>query len=536
MKKHLILASLFFATSLFAQKKQPANWQTLDPNADNVYGVGSEEAYKTLGTKTSKTVIVAVIDSGVDPNHEDLKSVIWTNPGEIPDNGIDDDHNGYIDDVHGWSFIGGKNGDIGDEATELARLVHKGNKKYVNVDESKMTETELKDYKEYKKMKDVFDTEQQNQERQLQGISMVSDYLNNVKKGNNGILDKEAFKKYTPSNDMEKDLNKRITIAVSLGLVKPAEIEEQIAEAKKQIGGMLNNNKMNADSIRQYIVGDDINNPNERFYGNNHYQGPDALHGTHVSGIIAAIRNNNIGIQGIANNVKIMIVRAVPNGDERDKDIANAIRYAVDNGATVINMSFGKYYSPDKKLVDDAVKYAESKDVLLIHAAGNESKDNDVELSFPNRELLSGEVVTNWIQVGASSYKKGADIIGSFSNYGQHKVDLFAPGVDIYSTIPDNKYVSESGTSMASPSTAGVAAMIRSYFPELKAAEVRDVLMKTVVPMNKKVNVPGLRKKKLFRKNKTKPVKKKVSEICISGGFVNANNAVKELMGLNKKK
>jgi subtilisin family serine protease len=290
---------------------------------------------------------------------------------------------------------------------------------------------------------------------------------------------------------------------------------------------------MNADSLRSYVVGDNVDDPNERYYGNNHVWGPEGLHGTHVSGIIAAMRDNNLGIKGIANNVKIMIIRAVPNGDERDKDVANAIRYAVDNGASVINMSFGKYYSPDKKLVDDAVKYAESKDVLMIHAAGNESKDNDVELSFPNREYADGGTATNWIQVGASWYKKGSDIIGSFSNYGQHKVDLFAPGVDIYSTIPDNKYISESGTSMASPSTAGVAAIIRSYFPELKAAEVRELLMKTVVPYKGKVKVPGLTVKK---GKKEKPVKKKVSEICISGGFVNANNAVKEKMGLNKKK
>jgi subtilisin family serine protease len=251
-------------------------------------------------------------------------------------------------------------------------------------------------------------------------------------------------------------------------------------------------------------------------------EGPDALHGTHVSGIIAAMRDNNLGIIGIANDVKIMPVRAVPNGDERDKDVANAIRYAVDNGATVINMSFGKYYSPDKKLVDEAVKYAQSKDVLLIHAAGNESKDNDIELSFPNRELLSGEIANNWIQVGASSYKKGKTILGDFSNYGKNKVDLFAPGVDIYSTVCDSKYIAESGTSMASPSTAGVAAIIREYYPELKANEVREVLMKTVVPYKKKVKVPG-----------TKKSKKKLKELCISGGFVNTNNAVLEL---NKKK
>lgn len=534
MKKQIIVASLFFTTSLFAQKKNPDNWPTMDPKTDNVYGVGSELAYKTLANKTSKTVIVAVIDSGVDPNHEDLKDVIWKNAGEIADNGIDDDKNGYIDDVNGWSFLGGKNGDIEDEATELVRIVQKGNKKYKNTtDESSLSGEDLKNYQEYKKLKEIYSSELKENEKQLEGIEMVDTYLAKVKKQNNGVLNKEAFKNYTPENEMEGKLNTNIKRVVALGLLKPEELESQLKEGKEQLASMVKSSKLDSDSLRTYIVGDDVNNSSEKYYGNNHVQGPDARHGTHVAGIIAAMRDNNIGMKGIANNVKIMIVRAVPNGDERDKDIANAIRYAVDNGATVINMSFGKYYSPDKKLVDEAVKYAESKDVLLVHAAGNESKDNDVELSFPCRELSSGEIASNWIQVGASGYKKGENIIGSFSNYGLKKVDLFAPGVDVYATVPGNKYESLSGTSMASPATAGVAAVIREYFPELKAADVRAVLMKTVVPYSGKVNVPGLTKPKGLRKKKTKAVKKKVSEICISGGFINLNNAVIDL--LNKK-
>ena len=531
MKQLVLLVNIFLTTSVFAQKKIPDNWQTLDPKKDNVYGVGSEEAYKTLGTKTSKIVIVAVIDSGVDPNHEDLKDVIWKNEGEIPNNGIDDDKNGYIDDVNGWSFLGGKNGDINDEASELTRIVQKGKKKYQNLtDESKLSSQELKDYQEYKRLKEVFASELKNNEKQLEGLAFVDEYIANVKKQNNGVLNKEAFKKYKPENEKEEKLHNNIKPIIVLGALKAEDLEGEIKDAKEHFEPLVKYATLDSDSLRTYMVGDDVNNQTEKYYGNNHVQGPDARHGTHVAGIIAAMRGNNLGIQGIANNVKIMIVRAVPNGDERDKDVANAIYYAVDNGATVINMSFGKYYSPDKKLVDDAVKYAESKDVLLIHAAGNESKDNDVELSFPNRELLSGEVANNWIQVGASGYKKGSEIIGSFSNYGLKKVDLFAPGVDVYATVPDNKYESLSGTSMASPSTAGVAAVIREYFPELKAAEVRAILMKTVVPYSGKVNVPGLTKPKFFRKKKTKPVKKKVSEICISGGFLNVNNAVIELM------
>ncbi len=524
MTKPFIIASIFFTTSLFAQKKAPQNWLLLSPSSDKVYGTGVESAYITLKDKKSKTVIVAVIDSGTDIEHEDLKDAIWTNAGEIADNGIDDDKNGYVDDVHGWSFLGGKNGDINYEASELARIYQRLNKKFENADTAKLIGPEVKEFEEYKKIKFTFFKEQEEKEQQLFGIKMFSEFLDRAKKQNNGVLSKAGLKNYVPGNKTDAKIKKRLKLLFLFG-IKPEELEEQISEGRKSIENMLNYNKTNADSIRQYIVGDNVNNVNERYYGCNRVKGPDALHGTHVSGIIAAVRNNNKGINGIANDVKIMPIRAVPNGDERDKDIANAIRYAVDNGATIINMSFGKYYSPDKKLVDDAVQYALSKDVLLIHAAGNDSKNSDTELSFPNRELLSGTVVSNWLEVGASSYKKGKNLIGSFSNYGKSKVDLFAPGVDIYSTVPDNKYLSESGTSMASPTTAGVAAMIRSYFPHLKAVEVKAVLMKTVVPYKKKVIKPGTRKSKV-----------KVNELCISGGFINANNAVMELMGLNKKK
>jgi subtilisin family serine protease len=522
MKTILIAATLIITNCLSAQKKIPQNWQLLDPKADHVYGMGVEEAYKLLKGKTAKTVIVAVIDSGVEIDHEDLKDVIWTNLNEIPDNGIDDDKNGYIDDVHGWSFLGGKNGDINYEALEVARMYHQMNKKFYGSDTIILTPNDKKEFLEFQKIKSDFLEEQEKNEQQLNTLKMLSDFLENVKKQNNDVLSKKTLKKYSPDNSVEIKIKKRLKLLFAFGL-SPEDLDQQIAESRKAIENTIKYNNMNADSIRQYTVGDDPNNMKEHYYGCNRVEGPDALHGTHVAGIIAAIRNNNVGMNGVASNVKIMPVRAVPNGDERDKDIANAIYYAVDNGATVINMSFGKYYSPDKKLVDDAVEYAASKDVLLVHAAGNESKNSDIELSFPNRDLLSGKVADNWIQVGANEYKSGKKIIAPFSNYGSKNIDFFAPGVDIYSTVTDNKYAKESGTSMASPATAGVAALIRGYFPELKASEVRDVLMKSVVTYKKRVKVPG-----------TKKDKKKLDELCISGGFVNANNAVAEL--LRKKK
>jgi len=525
MKKILIITALFISASIFAQKKNPANWHTKDPKADKIYGAGADEALKLLESKgkTAKTVIVAVIDSGVDTDHEDLKKIIWINKGEIPDNGIDDDKNGYVDDVNGWSFLGGKTDDINYEASELARLYQSMHKKFKNADEEKLSGEELKEYEKYKDIKNKYLAEQMKNEMQLQQMAILSSFIKNVKKQNNGEFNKGGISSYQTVDPTELRLKKYLKVIFAFGL-SPAELESQIEEGEKVYSNMVKYNKMNADSIRAAVVGDDPNDYTNRFYGCNRVKGPDALHGTHVSGIIAAVRGNNIGIDGMAPNVLIMPIRAVPNGDERDKDVANAIRYAVDNGATIINMSFGKYYYANKKYVDDAILYAKSKDVLLIHAAGNDSKDKNVEDSYPTRILSDGTVASNWIDVGASKYKKGKNMLAEFSNYGSTTVDLFAPGYEIYSTIPDNKYINESGTSMAAPSTAGVAAIIRGYFPELKAEEVKAVLMKTVVPYKKKVILPGSKKTKV-----------KVKEICISGGFINANNAVKELLGLNKK-
>lgn len=523
MKKIFIVAGLFIVTSVFAQKKAPKNWQNLNPKTDHVYGMGVEEAYKLLKGRTPKTVIVAVIDIGVEVDHEDLKDIIWTNPGEIPDNGIDDDKNGYTDDIHGWSFLGGSNGDINYESLEYARMYHIMTKKFAALDTNKLSSEDQVEYTEYKKIKTKFLTEQEENTEQLMTLKMFSNLLENVKRSNNGALTKKGLKNYTPNDGIEMLLKKRLKLLFALGM-KPQELDDQIKESRKAVENTIKFNTINSDSIRQYIVGDDPNNMTERYYGCNRVEGPDAMHGTHVAGIIAAVRNNNIGMNGVANNVKIMALRAVPNGDERDKDVANAIYYAVNNGATIINMSFGKYYSPGKKVVDDAVAYATSKDVLLVHGAGNESKNSDKEFCYPNRELLSGIIVDNWLQVGAHSYKKGKKMLAPFSNYGIKRVDLFAPGVDIYSTSIDNTYVYLSGTSMASPAAAGAAAIIRGYFPELTASQVRAVLMRSVVPYKKPLKIPGGGKKD----------KKKLQELCISGGFINVNNAVLELLSKTK--
>jgi subtilisin family serine protease len=270
---------------------------------------------------------------------------------------------------------------------------------------------------------------------------------------------------------------------------------------------------------RAQVVKDNYDDPNDRFYGNQDVMGTDASHGTHVSGIIGAVRNNNIGMKGVANHVEIMTIRAVPDGDEHDKDIANAIRYAVDNGAWVVNMSFGKSFSPEKKWVDEAVAYAESKGVLLVHAAGNDSKDVDVEDNFPSQNQFNdtNRIFSNWINVGASGSSEN-EIAATFSNYGKREVSVFAPGVRIYSTIPGgNTYGEKDGTSMASPVVAGLASLILSYYPELTAQQVKSILEKTVTKINGKVvTLPG-----------TEDEMVAMEEISSAGGIVNAYEALK---------
>ena len=514
----LVVVLVLTVSVLYAQKPAPKNWQLLHPIKDNIYGTGIEEAYKLLAGKTPQTIIVAVIDSGVDPEHEDLKEIMWVNKNEIPDNGIDDDNNGYIDDIHGWSFIGGATEDINYEAYEVARLYRVLKIRFSSIDTLHMNKDEQKEFEEFKKIRSEYIVEQTKIKARINKISMFSTFINNVKIAHQDEFNSSALKNYKPQNKQEKKLKKRFTLLLKMG-ISGKDLEDNFNEGQVTYENMLLWNNMNADSMRQLIVGDDPLDTLNRYYGCNRIKGPDAGHGTHVAGIIAAIRGNGLGIDGIANNVQIMSVRAVPNGDERDKDVANAIRYAVDNGASVINMSFGKYFSPNKAMIDEAVKYASSKDVLLIHAAGNESKDADSILSFPHRELYDGTIANNWIQVGANAYKPGKKLIAGFSNYGKNKVDLFAPGVDIYSTTPENRYDSFSGTSMAAPTVSGVAAVIRGYFPELNAAQVRDVLMKTVITYNKLVITPG-----------TKRTKKKLIDLSISGGIVNAKHAVQMLV------
>lgn len=514
MIKRIGLLVMLLSTSyvwVYSQTTAPLNWFNLDMKKDKFPGTSTTKAYQELlKGKKSKTVIVAVIDGGTDPLHEDLAVQIWTNGKELAENGIDDDKNGYIDDIHGWNFIGGKSGkDVEKDNLELTRVYSKYKQQFSNGDDGS------DEYKLYTKIKSEY--EQKNEEAKNQS-KLYKEIVANI----NSILKsigtdeptKTQLESYKPTGTVDK-LTLDILLKSEAKKVKPKDLLSQINPAIEYFDDQLAYH-LNVDLNTRGLVEDNYENVNERFYGNNHYKGPEANHGTHVAGIIAAVRNNNIGMDGIAQDVKIMIVRVVPNGDERDKDVANGIRYATDNGAQIINMSFGKSYSPYKSAVDEAVKYAESKNVLIVHAAGNDHKNIDTMYNFPTRKYQSSTTeAANWIEVGASSWKKGKLILGDFSNYGKNNVDVFSPGVDIYSTLPNNTYGSYNGTSMAAPVTAGIAALLLSYYPNLTAVQLKEIILKSAVPIKGKVVVPGQPKLKM-----------KAKDLSRTGALVNTFKAV----------
>ncbi len=516
MQKLIALTILFAAfTSLQAQMEAPQNWWNLDLQSDRYPGVSADKVHEYLQGKSGQTVVVAVIDSGVDIEHEDLKDIIWVNTKEIPGNKRDDDNNGYVDDVYGWNFIGGADGqNINYENLEIVRIYNRLAKKYANRNPEGLPKKERAEYALMEEYGKTIEDKRAQWAPQLAQIKPIQEMANAAQKA----LKKEAADislEDIETLDDEQFGPFKAMAGRFLAETDFASFQEEIKSYVEYMESQVEYN-YNPDFDARSIVGDDPSNLNDRNYGNNDVTGPDASHGTHVSGIIAAVRNNSIGIDGVGGaTIRIMSIRTVPNGDERDKDVANAIRYAVDNGASVINMSFGKGQSPYKAAVDEAVRYAEKNDVLLVHAAGNDGKELTLTNNFPNDALIKGKSKA-WLEVGASTKFYDEKLPASFSNYNAKYVDVFAPGHDIYSTIPGSEYASFNGTSMAAPMVAGIAALLRSYFPDLTAVQVRQIIIDSAIPATLEVVKPG-----------TEDNKTAFSGLSATGAVANAYTAVK---------
>ncbi|UTW64153.1 S8 family peptidase [bacterium SCSIO 12741] len=521
----LLTLSLFFVCPSFAHSDNGPvttvdslntewlNWFNRDPLDGKIQGASVYRAYSELLTdkKPKKKIVVAIIDSGVDTAHQDLQGKFWTNQDEIPGNGKDDDNNGYIDDIHGWNYLGNTNGEnINEENLEYTRLVRELGARFDDLEAQEMKvyqeckdrlEKELKEYEEMHKNITSFKTNFENTDEIMRNYFGNDRYtkrdVESISPGTSNMARAKAFRLYC--------FEKNLTLT---------ELDDVLDHYSVYLDYYLN-----VDWNARKVVGDDPNDLEDRKYGNNDVTGPRSDHGTSVAGVVAAVRNNGVGIDGIAESVEIMVLRTVPKGDEYDKDVALAIRYAVDNGAQVINMSFGKDYSPNRSFVDEAIRYAEENNVLLVHAAGNNGENIDKNNHYPVNHYLDGSPAKTLITVGASSSKAKKNLPGSFSNYGTEQVDLFAPGVNIVSLAPNNRYDVSDGTSLASPVVAGVAALVWSYYPDLTAVQLKEILLRSVRSESKrKVICPT--------EESDKKSKVRFAELSRTGGLVDAYQAL----------
>jgi len=528
--------SLFFSLLLSAPafnqsaRAKHSDWHLMDYQQDGYRGISLSEAYTLLKGRKSSTVIVAVIDSGVDTLQNDLQANFWHNPGEIPANGLDDDGDGLVDDVTGWNYLGGKNNEnLSISVPEAYRTYYRFKNEFENKKESAIPEGRKYVYGQWIKSKKILDDDYA---KAIKDIDLLRENYSVITASNDFLVryfQKASFTRKDLFKTQRKD-SLGFSLSVWTSIFNDNDFSS--ADFVKDYGNYLKNKeeaiaRKNHPPVpyRDSLLEDDGYDITRIHYGNNNLSTHSGYHGTSVSSVIGAIRNNGTGIDGIADNVKIMVIRAALGMDEYDKDVALAIRYAVDHGAKVINMSFGKPVSPDKKWVDDAVRYALEKDVVLVHGSGNDSRNIDEDAFYPNAFFLDGSRAPNFLNVAASGDESNGGLVAGFTNYGKKMVDLFAPGVDIHCAIANNGTQEASGTSLASPVVAGIAALLRSYFPDISAAQVVHILKKSGTTVNEEVILPG-----------TKDRKVKFSTLSETGKIVNAGNAVKLALELTLKK
>lgn len=526
----------------------PKTWCHKDFVSDKIPGISLNRWYTEKYKQTQNKIIVAVIDTQIDTNHEDLKGQLWTNEKEISNNEIDDDKNGYIDDINGWNYLGTKNSNYIVWANfEYVRLIRKWRPFFGDKTEEEIEPKDLVNFKEYKRAQNKWNSEIKTYDNWLKYITYNVDFFPKSKDTLKYFFPKgeytynqldSLYKKYKINDktlrqrrlDKDEDLGAKIDFMMARFEFKETDYND-LKDMKVQVDSVYHKN-LNMDYNERVSIDGGISGL-ENGYGTNNLnmdiKGTRKFntHSTEVSSVIASNRENKIGINGFSNNIKIMPLTVVPSGDENDKDIALAIRYAVDNGAKIINMSFSKDFSVNKELVFEAINYAEKHNVLLVHCAGNDSEDADLNPKYPsdNNFTSSNEISNNFINVGSINHKVDSTFVSNFSNYGKRNVDLFAPGEQIYVAIPNNKYQFDSGTSLAGPMVSGAAALLWLYYPKLTVQEVKQIILESGTSYDIEVLVPGGEGKKT-----------KFSELSKSGKVLNVYNAMKMAKEMSKKK
>jgi subtilisin family serine protease len=492
-----------------------ATWLYKDIIKDSISGISLEKAKNTiLKNKTGREIIVAVIDSKFDINHEVLKDYIWTNPKEIL-NYKDDDNNGFVDDIYGWNFIGNSQGEnVIDANYEYVRYIRHYSGRFENKTIDNVKEGDKEKFILYIEVKEKLETELIKAKNRL-------DYSNNIFE--KYVEARDALQSYFPNYNYTLDvLNEIDTTGNNLAthvkeiseVIKWGETNEMNVSTNTSYKSGLNKH-LNIDFNERSLVGDNPYDINDTIYGNNktfnflkHYD-----HGTRVSSVITNLFKYS------SSKLKILPISISPAGSYHDKDLALAIRYAVNNGAKVINMSFAKEYSINKEWVFEAFKYAEKHNVVIVRAAGNDSYDlGNYNITYPmDNENNGKEVSDNFLLVGSSTYKANENLKANFSSYGKNDVDVFAPGDNLFTAKPFNKYMLDRGTSLSAALISGVAALLFSHYPNLTASQVKHIIMDSGIEYTFPVKTP------------TKEDKDKMTpfnQLSKSGKVVNAYNAL----------
>ncbi len=541
MYKFILTISLY-SCSLFAWGQDARFWHWKDLEKDGVHGVSLFKAQQLLTDLKLKPtpIIIAILDGGIDTAHLQIKPLLWNNPKEIPGNALDDDQNGYIDDVHGWNFLGNAAGEnINKASDEKSRIYHR----YKN--EFKQDKIDSVSW-DAKKKQDFYSWQQAAAEIVFSEDDAAN--LSFIKMARNAVVKMglilireiedtnfttEQLEAYQPIGKLTADTKiSYLRTMQALGIDRMSGHHSIVEDLNDYIAGK-DQSAVSIDTppedLRKKITQDQYENFNDQYYGNNNITGPNAKHGTHVAGLAAGIVDTNFTKSNFSNPIQIMGVRVVPDGDEYDKDVALGIRYAVNNGAKVINMSFGKSFSPEQAWVDSAIRYAASKDVLIIHSAGNESYDLNNKSVYPSPySNVFKDKASNMITVGASSDPVIAEsILTDFSNYGNKIVDVLSPGNKIFSSLPNQAFGFLNGTSMSAPILSHIAALVRAYFPKLSATEVKAILLQS----NWKPNDSDA----LFPIPQTDQ-SIKLTDISVEGGIINAALSIQNAILFQRKK